>query len=96
MTASDVDDPGLAEMLRLFDEIPEVPAPNGATWSLATREGRTTIKAGWLKQGWKEDALWPAEADPRHVLRRWLGDRVLSNYQRVIQLAQERTERSTN
>ena len=96
VTSQDVTDSQLAEMLRLFDEIPEVPGPDQQTWSLATPEGRSAIKAGWLKGGWQDDKLWPDEADPRHVLRRWLGDRFASNYREIMRLSRERPGKQTH
>lgn len=87
VTADDVDDPQLEQMLRLFDQIPEVPSPDGSTLSLSTKEGRAEVKAGWLKGAWAADGLWPSEANPRQVLRRLLGTEVSSNYSRIVSMS---------
>lgn len=96
VTAADVEDSELAQMLTLFDAIPDVPGPDGQTFTLATPEGRAKIKAGWLYGGWKGEGLWSAQADPRHVLRRLLGDQMAANYREVVRLAEDRTTGSTN
>lgn len=88
VTASDVSDPQLSRMLELFDEIPEVPGPDGQTWSLSTKEGRAEIKAGWLKKGWADADLWDPEANPARALRRFLSERFTGNYRQIVQLSQ--------
>ena len=87
VTAEDIEDPQLAEMLQLFDRIPEVPSPDGSTLSLSTKEGRAAVKAGWLKGAWVDKNLWPSEANPRQVLRRFLGSNASENYRRVIAIS---------
>ncbi|MDG2424393.1 MAG: extracellular solute-binding protein [Phycisphaerales bacterium] len=96
VTAADVEDSQLSEMLRLFDKIPDVSGPDDKSFSLATPEGRSAIKKGWLKAGWKGEGLWPAEADSRHVLRRRLGDQIAENYRQILKLSTESSGKQAN
>ena len=83
-------------MLQLFDAIPEVPSPDGSTFSLSTKEGRAAVKAGWLKGAWASKGLWPSEANPRQVLRRFLGSQVLENYRRIVSVSRRGQHVSVN
>ena len=94
VTAMDVSDPQLRRMLELFDEIPEVPGPDGSSWSLSTMEGRAKIKSGWIKRGWADAVpkLWDKEANPKRALRRYLSKRFLENYRQVVELSRGNNE----
>jgi len=97
VTAGDVTDPVLREMLALFDAMPVVSGVgDGDTdtgagvveLSLATTEHLGVVKAGWLRNGWKDRGLWPADANPHDVLRRDLVGQFRANYRRIVELAE--------
>lgn len=89
VTADGVSDPQLKKMLELFDAIPDIPGPDGTSWSLSTSEGRAKIKAGWLKYGWAEarPRLWDEQASPKRALRRYLSKQFADNYRQVLELS---------
>ena len=87
ITAEDVDDPNLAKMLELFDELPTVPGPDGTSYALSDPDVLKTVKAGWLRDGWSDDELWPEQADPSQYLRVQLGAYFADNYRRIIELS---------
>ncbi len=84
---SDVKDAVLREMLELFDAMPEIAGPDGAMYSLAEEEYLGTIKAGWLRGGWKDAGLWPEEASGTDTMRRRCGAFFRKNYRRIVALA---------
>ncbi|MEE2681341.1 MAG: extracellular solute-binding protein [Planctomycetota bacterium] len=85
VTASDVTDPELVEMLTLFDAMPSLAGPDGASFDLADPDVLKTVKSGWLRGGWSDDELWPEEADPSQFLRVRLGAFFSENYRRIIE-----------
>jgi len=93
VTAADVTDPTLRRMLELFDAMPDVPGPDGQTFSLDSAEALQTIKAGWLRGGWAEVGLWPDPASPDDVLRRRFARFFRSKYESIVELAEENTVR---
>jgi hypothetical protein len=86
--AEDVDDPELKRMLELFDAMPSVQAPGGATLSLATTAHLAGIREGWLKRSWADARLWPAQANPRDEMRRRFATFFRENYRRVAAAAE--------
>ncbi|HMN95871.1 MAG TPA: extracellular solute-binding protein [Phycisphaerales bacterium] len=85
VVASDVADPELAEMLRLFDELPAVRAPERAVIDLATTEGRALARRGWLGSApaWADQGLWPRETAPADELRREFRAFFVERYDRI-------------
>lgn len=92
VTAADVDDPLLSEMLRLFDELPMVRGPDNSRVDLDSIDGRATARAGWLASppAWKDDGLWPTETAPADELRREFRAFFLDRYDRIVDLASGR------
>lgn len=84
VTADDVDDPELKDMLERFDRMPTVPGPDGAFFDLADPDVLGEVKAGWLRGGWASADLWPEDADPSHFLRRRLGAFFSKEYEAII------------
>ena len=84
VTAADVEDPELKEMLRRFDAMPSVPGPDGKEFDLADPSVLAEVKAGWLRGGWESDGLWPENADPSHFLRRSLGGFFVEQYESIL------------
>lgn len=84
VTASDVSDPELKAMLERFDALPRVEGPDGVVYDMNDPEDLAAIKAGWLRGGWDDAGLWPAEADPGMVLRRVWGDWFAEQYRAII------------
>lgn len=93
VTADMVEDPGLKAMLEAFDAMPAVEAPDSATRiALDTPEGRSVIKSGWLRDGWKEKGLWPEEAEPQRVLRQHFADFFAGKYEAIIKMGRSSEE----
>lgn len=87
--SEEIEDSRLRRMIELFDELPAVPGPDGAMYSLGNVEHLGAIRRGWLRGEWKDAGLWPAEANPRDVLRVRLTKHFRENYERIIRLADE-------
>ncbi|MGA1044775.1 MAG: hypothetical protein ACO3ZY_06185, partial [Phycisphaerales bacterium] len=87
--STDVDDPMLAAMLARFDAMPEFPAPDGRELGLADRAARGEVRQGWLRGGWKDAGLWPADAAPASEFRRRAGEFFETQYLEVLRLASE-------
>jgi len=85
ITASDVDDPELAEMIRRFDAMPIVPGPGGTEEDLNDPAILEKVKRGWLRRGWAKDGLWPAEADPSEMFRRLVRRQARDHYRAIIE-----------
>ena len=87
VSADDVDDATLKDMLERFDAFPTVRDGSGMSYSLATDEHLSTIKAGWLKHGWAAAGLWPSAANPSDVLRVEFSQFFRERYESIIDLA---------
>ena len=87
VTADDVSDPTLREMLTLFDALPDVAAPGGETRSLADPAQLAEIKAGWLRGGWKDEGLWDPNERASEAMRRHVVRAVRANYRRIVERA---------
>lgn len=74
VTADGVDDPGLARMLALFDEMPIVHGPEGAMFDLAQENDLGAVRRGWVRGGWAGAGLWDAQATPMDALRKRMGE----------------------
>ena len=85
VTAGDVANERLKAMLERFDAMPFVAGPDGKEFDLADPSVLGEVKAGWLRGGWKDDHLWPPDADPSQYLRRELGDFFREQYQAIVQ-----------
>ncbi len=84
--AEDVADPQLRAMLENFDAMPEVAGPDGGVIGLALRDGRSLVKAGWLRGVWDGKGLWPPDASPTTEFRRRVGTFFDDRYREVIEL----------
>lgn len=84
VTAADVEDPQLKSMLERFDAMPSVRGPDGSTYDLGDPSVLAEVKAGWLRDGWKEDGLWPKYAEPASVLRLELGEWFAQQYRSIV------------
>lgn len=84
VTAGDVNDPELAEMIRRFDAMPIVPGPDGTSEDLSDPTVLEKVKRGWLRRGWADDGLWPSEADPSEIFRRLVRRQAAENYRAII------------
>lgn len=87
--AEDVDDPTLAAMLERFDAMPEFPGPDDRELDLGDRASRGELRQGWLRGGWKDQGLWPADAAPASEFRRRAGEFFEAQYREVLRLARE-------
>ena len=84
VTAANVDDAELKSMLLAFDAMPIVTGPENVRYEMSTREGRASIKEGYLKGKWKSANLWPEGATPIDELRRHFGSFFHEQYSRIM------------
>ncbi len=90
ITADDVNDATLREMLTLFDALPIIEGPDGVAFDLANPEHLAPLRQGWVRGGWADAELWHPTANPRDVLRvRWTNF-FRHNYQEIVRLAATR------
>lgn len=87
VTADDVHDANLKQMLRLFDDLPIVPGPDGSSLDLDDVSNLGAISTGWLDGEWRSADLWDEAANPTDVLRVDLTRAIKQNYRRVVRLA---------
>jgi iron(III) transport system substrate-binding protein len=87
VTADDVADPDLRRMLELFDALPTVRGPAGATFDLGDPATLEKVRAGWLKGDWAKDGLWPADALPAEVLRAEMTAFFRRQYEEILAIA---------
>jgi hypothetical protein len=69
VTADDVSDAELKEMLTKFDGLPMIDGPNGTTFDLGDPKTLADVRAGWLRGGWTKHGLWDAEQSPIDAMR---------------------------
>lgn len=84
VVAEDVADPELAAMLRAFDAMPVLPAPQGATLDLGRAGDLEAAKRGWLRGGFAEAGLWHPEDAPEDALRRRASACFRDRYEEII------------
>jgi ABC-type Fe3+ transport system substrate-binding protein len=82
-----VTDPALREMLRLFDEMPSLPGPDGAVLSLDRTENLAMLNRGWLRQEWEGTGLWHDESTPGDAMRRHFAGFFRGKYRAIVALA---------
>jgi ABC-type Fe3+ transport system substrate-binding protein len=87
VTAGMVEDADLRRMLELFDALPVVRGPDGASYALDDESSLGPVRAGWLKRGWNDKQLWAAEADPGQVLRRQAAQFFRGQYEQIVRIA---------
>lgn len=85
--STDVKNPQLREWLRRFDDLPEVPGPNGAMYSLAREDDLAKIHAGWCEDGWKGLDLWGNGQSGEQALRRFLAGKMAENFEAILREA---------
>ena len=86
VTADQVSDPTLREMLVLFDAMPSLASPEGDL-SLTDAAHLGVLRAGWVKGGWKEHGLWSAEETAADAMRKKFGAFFRANYRKIIEMA---------
>jgi len=87
VTADDVADPTLREMLAAFDELPVVFGPDGNSYPMADPASLPTVRNGWLKGQWIDAGLWNPQVSPADALRREWGRYFRGRYARVVEVA---------
>jgi iron(III) transport system substrate-binding protein len=93
VTSADVTDPTLVAMLESFDAMPSIVGPNEVMYHLDDPSSLGAIKAGFLRGGWKDDALWPREANPTQVFRRTARQYFRDKYEVIQKRASAERER---
>ncbi len=101
VTAEQVTDPVLKQMLELFDAMPSAKNPEGTWLSLADTASLPVLRNGYLKKtkdeatglimkgAWWRDGLWNLNADPADMLRQEFGAFVRQNCEKIIELSQQ-------
>ncbi len=87
VSAEDVDDPQLRNMLIAFDALPAIPRPNGDPLQLSNEDTLAEVRNGWIKGGWGKDRLWDAQSTPMDALRRTMGQAFQTQYKAVVSLS---------
>lgn len=87
--AEDVDHPQLRRMIEAFDAMPIVRGPGGRGYDLADPASLATVSDGWLRGGWREEGLWPADAAPAEALRSEMTAFFRARYREVLAIAAE-------
>jgi len=85
VTAEDVDDPQLHEMLVAFDAMPFIRTNENTELSMDTPEERKTLKYGWLRDQWIGEGLWHPEDHGVSALQRESARFYLQNYESIIE-----------
>ena len=88
VTAEDVDDPQLHEMLVAFDAMPRVLTDEDVLESLDTQEQRRILKYGWLRDQWADENLWHSEERGSYALRREAASFFHQNYESIVEASQ--------
>ncbi len=86
VTALDVQDAELMEMLLAFDAMPLIPTNTGGELSMDTPEVRKILKYGWLRNQWVDDGLWHPEDYGSAALKRQTAEFYNQQYKTVIEL----------
>ena len=81
--ACDVADAQLKSWLEKFDALPMVPTPQGDK-PLADMDQLKSLRDGWLRDGWKDNHVWPAQSEPADALRRLFLPFFKENYQWIV------------
>ena len=89
VTADDVDDSELKEMLILFDSMPLIPTNEGSELSMDTPENRKILKYGWLRDQWIGDGLWNPEDYGSTALKREAAAFFKQQYKIIIKLGND-------
>ncbi|MDP7005223.1 MAG: extracellular solute-binding protein [Phycisphaerales bacterium] len=84
VTAEDVDDQELKEMLVAFDSMPLIPTNEDVMLSMDTPEDRKTLKYGWLRNQWINEGLWHLEDNGSAALKRKTAVFFNQNYESII------------
>ncbi|MBC8200556.1 MAG: extracellular solute-binding protein, partial [Planctomycetes bacterium] len=86
VTADDVDDLQLKEMLVAFDAMPLIPTNTGGELSMDSQEDRKTLKYGWLRDQWIEDGLWHPQEYGSTALKRLAAVFFQRQYETIIEI----------
>jgi hypothetical protein len=86
VTALDVQDAELMEMLLAFDAMPLIPTNTGGELSMDTPEVRKILKYGWLRNQWVDDGLWHPEDYGSAALKRQTAEFYNQQYKTVVEL----------
>jgi len=87
VSAEDVVDPELHDMLVAFDAMPTFFTIDQQQKSLDTPELRSELKYGWLRDEWIDEGLWHPEDRGNAALRRVAASFFKSEYESVINVA---------
>ncbi len=89
VTAEDVDDETLSEMLESFDAMPSFLTNEKVELSMQTPEDRKTLKYGWLRDQWSEVGLWHLEDRGSPALKREAAKFFSERYESIVELQKQ-------
>jgi ABC-type Fe3+ transport system substrate-binding protein len=84
VTAEDVSDNELAQMLATFDALPSFSTVDQGKLALDTPEQRTILKYGWLRDQWSGESLWHPEDHGGAAFRRIASKYFSAQYQQIL------------
>ena len=87
VTAANVTDPTLKQMLELFDAMPTVAGPDGYVLALSDVKNLGPVRQGWLRGEWSGRGLWNEESSASDALRRQFTEFFRDNYRKIVDLA---------
>ena len=89
VTAKDIDDPELHELLVAFDAMPMIETNDGEVLGLDSEENRKLLKYGWLRDQWEEEGLWHVEDKGIAAFQRDAAVFFSLNYEGIIESREE-------
>jgi spermidine/putrescine-binding protein len=89
VTAKDIDDPELHELLVAFDAMPMIETNDGKVLGLDSEENRKLLKYGWLRDQWEEEGLWHVEDKGIAAFQRDAAVFFSLNYEGIIESREE-------
>jgi hypothetical protein len=84
LLASEATDPNLRAMLAEFDALPRLSGPSGTVLDLSDASTLRAVRDGWIRGGWKDAGLWPANDAPADVMRRIFAEEIGTHLRAVI------------
>ena len=84
VTAEDVDDPELSEMLTAFDALPHFSTASEGELGMNSPQDRKSLKYGWLRDQWSADSLWHPEDRGGAAFRRIAAEYFRNQYAKIL------------
>ncbi len=91
VSAEDVSDPTLKSWIEAFDAMPTIPGPGGVLFDLNDQKCLSTVRNGWIKEGFAQSGLWDDREQPSTKMRRELNAFFEAQYRKIIEAARTAT-----